>query len=65
MPKMKTHKGAAARFKVTGSGKLLRMKGMSSHFRRRRKKSTKRQFDDTVSVHPSDMGRLRKLLSNW
>src|ERR687883_566581 len=34
MPKMKTHKGAAKRFKVTGTGKIMRTKHMKSHFRR-------------------------------
>ena len=31
MPKMKTHKGAAKRFSVTGSGKVVRVKGWSGH----------------------------------
>jgi large subunit ribosomal protein L35 len=31
MPKMKTHRGAAKRFKVTGSGKLMRRKAFKSH----------------------------------
>ena len=39
MPKLKTHKGAKARIHVTGTGKLLRRKRMSSHLRR--KKPTK------------------------
>lgn len=36
MPKLKTHKGAAARFKISGTGKLLRMKGHRSHLRRKK-----------------------------
>ena len=36
MPKMKTHKGAARRFKITGIGMIMRTKGMKSHFRRRK-----------------------------
>jgi large subunit ribosomal protein L35 len=31
MPKMKTHKGAAKRFKVTGTGKVRRYKAFKSH----------------------------------
>ncbi|GAB4484370.1 MAG: 50S ribosomal protein L35 [Thermodesulfovibrionales bacterium] len=31
MPKMKTHRGAAKRFKVTGTGKIVRNKGYKSH----------------------------------
>ncbi|MCC6936434.1 MAG: 50S ribosomal protein L35, partial [Thermomicrobiales bacterium] len=45
MPKMKTNKGAARRFKITGSGKIMRAKGMKSHFRRRKAPRTKRAFD--------------------
>ena len=36
MPKLKTHKGASARFKISGTGKLLRMKGHRSHLRRKK-----------------------------
>ena len=36
MPKMKTHKGASSRIKVSGSGKLLRMIGNSSHLKRKK-----------------------------
>ena len=41
MPKMKTHKGAAKRFKVTGSGKVKRYKAFKSHILT--KKSPKRK----------------------
>ena len=40
MPKMKTHRGSAKRFRVTGSGKIMRAKGYKSHILT--KKSTKR-----------------------
>ncbi|MES4793188.1 MAG: 50S ribosomal protein L35, partial [Chloroflexota bacterium] len=36
--KLKTHKGAQKRLRVTGSGRLLRMKGLSSHLRRKKAK---------------------------
>ena len=42
MPKLKTHKGAAKRFKLTGSGKLMRTKGERRHLRRKRSKRAKR-----------------------
>jgi len=41
MPKMKTNRGAAKRFKVSGSGKIMRRKAFSSHILT--KKSTKRK----------------------
>lgn len=48
--KMKTHKATAKRFRLTGSGKLVRTKGGKSHLRRRTSKRTKRLFDEMVSV---------------
>jgi large subunit ribosomal protein L35 len=43
--KLKTHKATAKRFRVTGSGKVVRTKGGKSHLRRRKSKRSKRQFD--------------------
>lgn len=48
--KIKTHKATAKRFRVTGSGKLVRTKGGKSHFRRRASKRAKRQFDEMIPV---------------
>jgi large subunit ribosomal protein L35 len=62
MPKLKTHKGAKARFKFSGGGKALRMKGLSSHLRRKKSKRARRQFDDTVSVSKADIPKLRRLI---
>ena len=62
MPKLKTHKGAAARFHVTGTGKLRRMKGHRSHLRRKKPGNTKRLYSKKVPVAKADVKRLRKLL---
>ena len=62
MPKIKTHKGAKSRFHITGSGKIMRVKGMKSHLRRKKSARTKRLFDETIPVHPADVSRLRRLL---
>lgn len=62
MPKLKTHKGAASRFHVTGTGKLMRTKGMKSHLRRNKSKRVKRQFDEMIPVHKSDVKRLERLI---
>ena len=62
MPKIKTHKGAKSRFHVTGSGKIMRMKGGKSHLRRRKAKRTKRLFDETIPLHPSDRTRIKRLI---
>ena len=62
MPKLKTHKGAKARFRYSGGGKPLRMKGLSSHLRRKKSKRNLRMYDDTVSVSKADARKLRRLL---
>ncbi len=62
MPKMKTHKGAAARYRVSGAGKLLRMKRHSSHLRRKKTRSITRTYSDTVVASPSNRKRLMKLV---
>lgn len=48
--KLKTHKATAKRFRLTGSGKLLRTKGGKSHFRRRTSKRTKAMFSEMIPV---------------
>lgn len=60
--KLKTHKGAKRRFKITGTGKIMRTKGMKSHFRRRKSPRTKRAFDRMFEVAPQDRQRIRRLL---
>ena len=62
MPKLKTHKGAAKRFKVTRTGKVLRMKGHSSHLRRRKRPSTKRLYPRKLNASPADAKGIKKLL---
>jgi len=62
LPKLKTHKGAAARFKSTGTGKLVRMKGHRSHLRRKKPANARRQFTGTVSVSPADAPKIKKLI---
>jgi len=42
--KLKTHKATAKRFRVTGSGKIMRTKGHQSHLRRRKSKRARRQM---------------------
>jgi large subunit ribosomal protein L35 len=62
VPKIKTHKGAKSRFHVTGSGKIMRMKGGKSHLRRRKTKRSKGLFDETIPLHPSDRKRIQRLI---
>jgi large subunit ribosomal protein L35 len=63
MPKMKTHKGAAARFRITGGGKIMRMQGHRNNFRRKKRKPITVMFGRTVEVSPSFAGRARQLLA--
>jgi large subunit ribosomal protein L35 len=48
--KIKTHKATSKRFRVTGSGMLVRTKGGKSHMRRRTSKRTKMLFSEMVPV---------------
>ncbi len=62
MPKMKTHKSTAKRFKVTGTGKLMRTKIGKSHLRRKKPKRTRRLFDEYLEVtHKASIKRVRRL----
>ncbi|MGH9176557.1 MAG: 50S ribosomal protein L35 [Vicinamibacterales bacterium] len=62
MPKMKTNKQAQRRFKVTGTGRILRAKGGKSHLRRKKSPRTRRMFDKMMEVNAADRKRIRRLL---
>jgi large subunit ribosomal protein L35 len=62
MPKMKTHKATAKRFKITGRGKLRRLKIRRSHLRRKKSKRVRRGFDKDLPLHKADRKRVRRLL---
>lgn len=51
--KLKTHKATSKRFRLTGSGKLVRTKGGKSHLRRKTSKRTKRLFTEMIPVEGS------------
>ena len=62
MPKMKTHSGAARRFKVTGGGKVMRRRANMNHLlEHKASKRTRRLGKDQV-VAPSDAKKIKKLL---
>jgi len=62
MPKLKTHKGAKARFHVTGTGKIMRAQGPKSHLRVHKSKRVKRGFDEMVELNPADKKRISRLI---
>ena len=60
--KLKTYKAAAKRFRMTGSGKIVRTKGGKSHLRRRKSKRAKRLFDRMLVVdNAGDRKRIQRL----
>ncbi len=61
MPKLKTHKATAKRFKYSGGGKLLRTKMGKSHLRRKKSKRVKRLYDEMISTAPADAKRVHRL----
>ena len=61
MPKMKTHKGAQARFKRTGTGKLRRRSQNKNHILEKKSPKRKRQLRRPASVSKADEQRIRNL----
>jgi len=63
MPKMKTHKATAKRFKRTSSGRIRRMKIGRSHLRRRKTSTVLRSLDKTVEIpNVGNVKRVKRLL---
>ena len=62
MPKMKTHKGAAKRFKVTGTGKVRRYKAFKSHILTKKNSKRKRQLDQPTLVSAADQHAVEMML---
>ena len=63
--KIKTHKATSKRFRLTGSGKLVRTKGGKSHLRRRTSKRTKAQLSEMIPVKGRGiLKRIRRLAPN-
>lgn len=61
MPKMKTHKGAAKRFRVTKNGKLMRMKQGRNHLRRRKRRTS--DYSKSISSNNQTAVKLVKALA--
>ena len=62
MPKMKTHRGAAKRFKVRSSGKIKRRKAFKNHILEKKSPKRKRQLSKPTVVATADEKRIRRLL---
>ncbi len=62
MPKIKTHRGAAKRFKVTGTGKIKRSKGYKSHLLTGKSSKRTRQLRTATLVSASEYANIKRLL---
>ncbi|TET51476.1 MAG: 50S ribosomal protein L35 [Actinomycetota bacterium] len=62
MPKIKTHKGASKRFRVTGSGKIMREKAYTSHILTKKNAKRKRRLGDDIQVSAADKKKVKRLL---
>jgi large subunit ribosomal protein L35 len=62
MPKLKTHKGAAKRFKKTGSGKVLRGQTKTRHILTSKTKKTKRKLGRNVLVSEADLPKVLRMI---
>jgi len=63
MPKMKSHKGARKRFKITGSGKVKRMRAFKSHILTKKSPKRKRRLRKGAIIHtPGEVKHIKRLL---
>jgi len=62
MPKMKTHRGAAKRFKVTGTGRIKRNNPGHRHLLTSKSRKRKRQQRLADFIHPAENQKMKRLL---
>lgn len=62
MPKMKTHRAAAKRFKRTATGKLKRRRANKSHILAKKSRKRKRRLRESTLVSKADEKRMKRLL---
>ncbi len=62
MPKIKTHRGAAKRFKLTGTGKVKRSKAFSSHILTSKTQKRKRNLRKSGLIDKSNLKSVLKLI---
>ncbi len=62
MPKMKTHRGAAKRFRTTSSGKLVRRRAFKSHILTKKSPKRKRSFRKNVLITPANTDEVLRML---
>jgi large subunit ribosomal protein L35 len=62
MPKLKTHKGAAKRFKKTGTGKVVRAHAFGRHILTSKARKRKRKLHQTTVADESDQAKLKRMI---
>ncbi len=62
MPKMKTHRGLAKRTKVTGTGKVKRMKAFKSHILNKKSPKRKRNLRKSGLISDANMKQVKRML---
>ena len=62
MPKMKTKRAAAKRFKTTGTGKLMKMKAYKSHILTKKSQKRKRNLRKSTVVDATNVKSMKKAL---
>lgn len=62
MPKIKTHRGAAKRFKLSARGKVKRRKAFKSHILTKKSANRKRHLAQSDLVSKADSGKIRRML---
>jgi large subunit ribosomal protein L35 len=62
MPKMKTHRGAAKRFKKTATGKVKRGHAFMSHILTKKSPKRKRKLRQSTLIHEADEKRIKRLI---
>ncbi|MGD9947764.1 MAG: 50S ribosomal protein L35 [Desulfobulbus sp.] len=62
MPKMKTNRGAAKRFRATGAGRIRRNKAFSSHILTKKSTKRKRNLRQSALIAEVDVKAVRRML---
>jgi large subunit ribosomal protein L35 len=62
MPKMKTHSGAGKRFRLSGTGKVMRRRANRAHYLEHKPSTRTRRLEGEVPVSPADLKKMKRLL---
>jgi large subunit ribosomal protein L35 len=62
MPKMKTHSGAGKRFRLSGTGKVMRRRANRAHYLEHKPSTRTRRLKNEVPVSPADLKKMKRLL---